>query len=55
MRQLKAIIKKKDEDKGIRLDKARAIVEKLDEKAVSSSKNMIQSIMAKLSLIEEFS
>lgn len=55
MKQLKAIIKKKDEDKDVRLHKAKAIVSKLDEKADSSSKNLIQSIVAKLSLIEQFS
>ena len=52
MTELRSIIKKKTEDKETRLYKAKALVGRMDEKAGSSSKNLINSIMAKLSLIQ---
>lgn len=49
--ELKRIIKKKDEDDSTRLYKAKAIAQKLDDKVDGSSKSLISSIAAKLSII----
>ena len=55
IQELKKIIKRKDQDDSTRLFKAKIVAQRMDEKADGSSRNLVDSICAKLSIIEEFS